>query len=145
MLFGTPVRIVSRQVRALRPIEQEVDAAHGVDRRRRPNAEVTAGEGRRALASQVGAIPAVMTIAQNTLYGNGVLPQSPPTNCGLVIQNSGAETLTVDAGGNYWGAASGPGADPADAAGGLCSAGAVVLDLTGWASSEIKVKAPTMN
>lgn len=89
-----------------------------------------------------GTAPSVVTVAQNTLYGNGVYPQSPPTNCGLVTQNQGTEILTVNAEGNYWGAESGPGTDPADAAGASCSAGAVTLNLTQWASGEIKVKAP---
>jgi hypothetical protein len=91
-----------------------------------------------------GTAPASLTVAQNTIYGNGVHPQYPPTNCGLVTQNSGVETLTVDADGNYWGAATGPGADPADAAGGTCSAGTVTLNLTESASSEIKVKPPAL-
>jgi len=49
----------------------------------------------------------------------------------------------VDADGNWWGAASGPGADPADAAGGTCNAGAVTLNLAEWATKEIRVKPPT--
>jgi hypothetical protein len=35
-------------------------------------------------------------------------------------------------------------ANPADAAGGGCSAGAVALNLTQWATTEIKLKPPTM-
>ena len=65
-------------------------------------------------------------------------------NCGLAIQNAGAEPLTVDADGNWWGAESGPGADPSDTAGGTCSAGGpVTLNLAAWATKEIRVKPPT--
>jgi hypothetical protein len=52
--------------------------------------------------------------------------------------------LTVNADGNYWGAASGPGGNPADAAGGSCSAGAVTLNLAEWATKEIKVAPPVV-
>jgi hypothetical protein len=94
----------------------------------------------------VGAVTA--TMAENTLYGNGEWIDNP-SNCGLAIGNSedGGEPLTIDANGNYWGAASGPGANPADAAGGAsCSGGTapVVLNLTEWASEEIKVKPPVV-
>jgi parallel beta-helix repeat protein len=86
----------------------------------------------------------VMKIKKNTFFGNGGRPQYPPANCGLVIQNSGQQVLTVNADGNYWGAASGPGGNPADAAGGSCSAGAVTLNLAEWATKEIKVAPPVV-
>jgi len=90
-----------------------------------------------------GTTPVAMSIASNTLFGNGERPQYPPANCGLTIQNAGSQMLTVNADGNWWGAASGPGADPADAAGGTCTAGAVTLNLTQSATKEIRVKPPT--
>jgi hypothetical protein len=90
-----------------------------------------------------GTAAIAMSIGDNALFGNGKRPQYPPANCGLVIQNAGAQPLTVDAEGNWWGAASGPGADPADAAGGTCNAGAVTLNLAEWATKEIRVKPPT--
>ena len=50
---GQPAQLVSRQMRSLGPVEQEVHAAHRVDRRRSPNAKVAARERRWALASQL--------------------------------------------------------------------------------------------
>ena len=47
-----------------------------------------------------------VTIAGNNIFGNG----SNGANCGLVNLSGG----TLVAQGNFWGAASGPGADPAD-------------------------------
>jgi hypothetical protein len=90
-----------------------------------------------------GLAAAEMTIEKNSFFGNGKRPTYPPENCGLVIQNQGAQPITVHADDNWWGADSGPGADPADTAGGTCSAGAVILDLTQSATSEIRVKPPT--
>lgn len=90
-----------------------------------------------------GAAAIAMSIGNNAIFGNGKRPQFPPSNCGLGIQNSGGEPLTVDADGNWWGAESGPGGDPADTAGGPCVAGAVTLNLGEWATSEIRVKPPT--
>jgi hypothetical protein len=93
-----------------------------------------------------GDVAAVMAVKKNTFFGNGGRPQYPPANCGLVVQTAagGTQTLTVNADGNYWGSASGPGGDPADNAGGSCSAGLVTLNLTEWATKEIKVKPPVV-
>lgn len=93
--------------------------------------------------SSPGAIAAEMTIEKNSFFGNGTRPQYEPLNCGLVIQNQGAQPLTVNADGNYWGSESGPGVNPADAAGGGCIAGAATMNLTEWATKEIRVKPPT--
>ncbi len=93
--------------------------------------------------SGLGSVATSMTIEKNSFFGNGTRPHYPPANCGIVIQNSGAQMLTVNAGGNYWGAASGPGADPADTAGGTCSAGVISLNVPDWAETEIRVKPPT--
>ena len=90
-----------------------------------------------------GTAAIAMSIGKNALFGNGKRPQYPPVNCGLAIQNAGAQPLTVDADGNWWGAESGPGGDPADTAGGTCSAGAVTLNLAQWETQEIRVKPPT--
>jgi hypothetical protein len=92
-----------------------------------------------------GTVATAMTVKANSLYGNGKRPQYPPVNCGLVVQNAGTQPMTVNADGNYWGAASGPGGDPADAAGGGCTAGGpVTLNLAEWASKEIKVAPPVV-
>lgn len=90
-----------------------------------------------------GTVAVALSIGDNALFGNGKRPQYPPVNCGLAIQNAGAQPLTVNADGNWWGAESGPGADPADAAGGTCNAGVVTLNLAAWATTEIRVKPPT--
>jgi hypothetical protein len=90
-----------------------------------------------------GLTAAEMTIEKNSFFGNGKRPQYPPANCGLVIQNQGAQPVTIHADGNWWGAQSGPGADPADATGGACIAGAVTMNLTESATTEIRVKPPT--
>lgn len=84
-----------------------------------------------------------VTLEKNSFFANGVHSSFSAANCGLAIQNPGPQTLTVNADGNYWGAATGPGTDPADAAGGSCVAGPVTLNLTEWAASEIRVKPPT--
>jgi hypothetical protein len=58
-----------------------------------------------------------LSIKHNMIFGNVgerlFSPFTPTPNCG-VVNDSGA---TVDATRNYWGAASGPGDDPADNAG----------------------------
>jgi parallel beta-helix repeat protein len=56
------------------------------------------------------------TIRQNNIFGNDGTENAPndvTTNCGLVSQYGNV----VDATFNYWGAPTGPGPDPADAAG----------------------------
>ena len=55
-------------------------------------------------------------IFQNNIFGNGVINNGVDNNCGLSNQYGN----TVDATNNFWGAASGPGADPADNAGPGC-------------------------
>jgi hypothetical protein len=52
-------------------------------------------------------------INRNNIFGNLGVEPSPTPNCGLVNQSSS----TIDATKNFWGAASGPGSDPADDAG----------------------------
>lgn len=83
-----------------------------------------------------------VTIEKNSFFGNGKRPLYPPSNCGITVQNSGAQMLTVSAAGNWWGDAGGPGIDPADSAGGTCSAGTVTLNLGEPATKEIRVKPP---
>jgi hypothetical protein len=64
----------------------------------------------------------VFRIELNNFYGNGLVPyvgtyegDTWPTNCALVIDlyraEGASETVAVN---NYWGAATGPGPDPAD-------------------------------
>jgi hypothetical protein len=50
------------------------------------------------------------TITENNIFGNWPQVYPPEGNCGLVNGSGG----TIDATNNYWGAASGPGPDPAD-------------------------------
>jgi hypothetical protein len=50
------------------------------------------------------------TITHNNIYGNNDVPVIGLTNCGLWNASAGVITATN----NFWGAASGPGADPAD-------------------------------
>ena len=71
-----------------------------------------------------------VTVTGGNLYGNG------NTNCGL--ENSGASAVTTSD--IYWGAASGPGADPADAVCGNIAG--VVID--SFAESPDKVKMPSI-
>jgi hypothetical protein len=89
-----------------------------------------------------GLVATEVTIEKNSFFGNGKRPMYPPANCGLVVQNQGGQQLTVNADGNYWGAAGGPGGDPADTAGGTCVAGAVTMNLAESATREIRVKPP---
>jgi hypothetical protein len=72
----------------------------------------------------------------NSMFGNG----AGGGNCGLLISNFSPTTLMVNCDGNWWGAASGPGADPADQ---VCLGpppGTIVQNSSaGWKSSEVKV------
>ncbi len=52
-----------------------------------------------------------VTISENNIFGNHSIANVLGTNCGLVSQTG----LSVSAPNNFWGAASGPGPDPADA------------------------------
>jgi hypothetical protein len=53
------------------------------------------------------------TISENNIYGNGNDPTAGIANCGIYNQSDAVIVAT----GNFWGSASGPGADPADRAG----------------------------
>jgi|SRR5882724_539360 len=55
---------------------------------------------------------ATLTITDNNIFGNGTLR----SNCGL-LNVSGIVLMAPN---NFWGAASGPGPDPADAIGEAC-------------------------
>ncbi|MBI1741440.1 right-handed parallel beta-helix repeat-containing protein [Candidatus Acetothermia bacterium] len=50
------------------------------------------------------------TITKNNIFGNDSQPSGSFVNCGLLNQSRG----TINATNNFWGAAAGPGADPAD-------------------------------
>jgi hypothetical protein len=103
------------------------------------------GNGRAGLESTAGgAQAATLTIEKSTFMGNGGQAGYSAPNCGLVVSNYDVPTFTVNADGNYWGAATGPGANPADAAGGACNAGTVTLNLAQWVSKEIKVAPPVV-
>lgn len=82
--------------------------------------------------------PGSLTLKGNDMFGNGAnaaaLPNaqsalgpnaaSLPLNCGLVVINDDStptNSIDVTASGNFWGANTGPGPDPADNAGGLCT------------------------
>jgi len=67
-----------------------------------------------------------LTVTGNTLVGNG----AGGTNCGLELNATTGDPLVAT--GNFWGAASGPGADPADLA---CDAAVAIP----FATKEIKV------
>lgn len=69
-----------------------------------------------------------LTITKTNLIGNGT---DSPINCGLFVSGAGN---TVTAAGNYWGAATGPGSDPADA---VCVGGGTAVT-TPFASAEFK-------
>ena len=91
-----------------------------------------------------------VTLSSNNLFGNGdgVLPPSGP-NCGLFLQNDDAvNPLTVNASGNFWGAATGPGANPADLAGGTgCSSdagGGMTLTTAPVATAKLPLYPPKM-
>jgi hypothetical protein len=68
-------------------------------------------------------------IRRNNIYGNAVLD-----NCGLV--NTSGDL--IDATNNFWGAASGPGPDPADR---VCNRIGSITLFTPFATKEFKVKA----
>lgn len=82
-------------------------------------------------------------ITANNVFGNDA-----STNCGLFISNGDTNhnSLTVTATGNFWGAASGPGPDPADTAGTsacISSAGGAVTVVTApVATKQFKLSPP---
>jgi hypothetical protein len=96
--------------------------------------------------------PVSVAITKNNFFGNGDLtglsaPYGP--NCGLVVRNDAvANPVTVNAAGNFWGAATGPGPNPADAAGGAdCSwdsGGGITLTTVPVATAKIPLYPPKM-
>jgi parallel beta-helix repeat protein len=106
-----------------------------------------------AVANQIGLYVSghgAVTLSRNNLFGNGdgVLPPSGP-NCGLFIQNDDAvNPLTVNASGNFWGTTTGPGANPADLAGGTgCSSdagGGITLTTAPVKTAKQPLYPPTM-
>lgn len=63
-----------------------------------------------------------ISLDKSNLYGNG----DPNNNCGLAIDNEDAnlsDIMAVAFTGDYWGASTGIGANPADTAGGTCTGG----------------------
>jgi len=75
-----------------------------------------------------------VTVTGNSIYAND---EVRGTNCGLTTLVSGPR---INATGNYWGAASGPGADPADD---VCSAG-TPPDVSNPLPTEVRIVAPAM-
>jgi hypothetical protein len=78
------------------------------------------------------------TVVKSSLFGNGAgglmaLVPAREAHCGTY---AGAG-IALDASENFWGAAAGPGADPADAA---CDATGAVTTVDPVAKREIKVK-----
>ena len=71
------------------------------------------------------------TLAKNSIFGNGTAA-GPAANCGL----TSAAAVPIDASKSFWGAASGPGADPADA---VCGASAGTVTVLPVATKEVKV------
>jgi copper-binding protein NosD/uncharacterized protein DUF1565 len=70
-----------------------------------------------------------------TITGNDFIGNSPTDNCGL--QND--DVIGLTAAGNYWGASTGPGPNPADDA---CNVGASTTTTSPFAGSPFPVKAP---
>lgn len=85
--------------------------------------------GNAALGNGGGGIYAEVsaTITQNNLYGNDA------PNCGLVNASGG----TINATNNFWGAASGPGPDPADD---VCNLGSSTTTVEPFATKEFIIK-----
>jgi hypothetical protein len=54
-------------------------------------------------------VPAI-SVQRNNIYGNGTTPVPGEANCGIFNVSGGLVDVTE----NFWGAASGPGSDPAD-------------------------------
>jgi hypothetical protein len=84
----------------------------------------------------VNATPFSGALEKNDFAGNGYPTFSASPNCGVYVPGPTISTV-VAAPNNYWGAATGPGADPGDVA---CSAGTVTS--APFASKAFKVKAP---
>lgn len=69
--------------------------------------------------------PARATVTGNNLFGTS-------SNCGLKNNNN----VGIVATGNFWGAASGPGNDPAD---GVCNLGVATTDTSGFLRKQVRV------
>ena len=76
-----------------------------------------------------------MPVTANNFFGNGMAAFFGELNCGLL----NIEADPVQAQGNYWGAATGPGDDPADRA---CEVFGVV-EVTTFATKPFAVSPPT--
>jgi hypothetical protein len=76
--------------------------------------------------------PSDTTITHSNIYGNGTGTEvnEPPNNCGL--RTFPAITATN----NFWGAATGPGPDPADA---ICSPLGEPVTFTPFATEEFEI------
>jgi parallel beta-helix repeat protein len=84
-------------------------------------------------------------ITKNNIYGNADGAAFPATNCGIFNQSDLlSQAGTIDATNNYWGAPTGPGANPADAAGNLfCDFGQSDTTTRPPATKEFKLKLKT--
>jgi hypothetical protein len=80
-----------------------------------------------------------VVLAKNNLYGN----DEAQNNCGLFVDNADTgHMLKVTATGNFWGASTGPGTNPADAVGGVCNldaGGGINLNTNSPATKEFGV------
>jgi len=92
--------------------------------------------------------PGSVTLTKNNFFGNGEQAFGPfPPNCGLVVVNGGLTGVTVNASGNFWGAATGPGPNPADMAGGSCNqdlGSGITLTTTPVATTKLPLYPPKM-
>jgi parallel beta-helix repeat protein len=78
---------------------------------------------------QIDAGAGSTTVTNNSIFGNGTIA----TNCGLANDSPSAISATK----NFWGAASGPGVDPADA---LCGSSSGTVFVAPVLAREVKVK-----
>jgi len=87
-----------------------------------------------------------VSLGRGNVFGNGQDIASATPNCGIWVENDDSTNpMTVTADGFFWGAASGPGTNPADAVGGVCNdtnGGAITLNTTNNALKPNSIKAP---
>jgi hypothetical protein len=86
-----------------------------------------------------GASSVTLTLTENNIFGNGDAPRAS-SNCGIEFCSLSMSN-TVNATGNYWGSATGPGPNPGDEAGsGPCDAGVLNSVATAPADRPLPIK-----
>jgi hypothetical protein len=88
--------------------------------------------------------PVALALDHNDYFGNGDF--GPGLNCGIEGTNAdtNSNTLTITSGHDFWGASSGPGANPADTVNGSCNSGSIVVNTSPFSANELVIAPPSI-